>query len=132
MCYGIVFIAYDGEIFKPLACFFRFYSPTETIGGGVVLEPNPKIKRRFQDAVIEELKRKESGSTADVIEMHVKAHADTLITIADLAKHIKILNEVKREADIIISDDPMLETEKYKGIRSRVIKLFGENFTLKL
>ena len=64
----------------------RFYSPMETIGGGVVLEPNPKIKRRFQDAVIEELKRKESGSTADVIEMHVKAHADTLITIADLAK----------------------------------------------
>jgi selenocysteine-specific elongation factor len=58
----------------------------ETIGGGVVLEPNPKIKRRFQDAVIEELKRKESGSSADVIEMHVKAHADTAITIADLAK----------------------------------------------
>lgn len=64
----------------------RFYSPMETIGGGVVLEPNPKVKRRFQEAVIEELKRKESGSTADVIEMHVKAHADTLITIADLAK----------------------------------------------
>lgn len=64
----------------------RFYSPMETIGGGVVLEPNPKVKRRFQETVIEELKRKESGSTADVIEMHVKAHADTLITIADLAK----------------------------------------------
>ena len=64
----------------------RFYSPMETIGGGVVLEPNPKVKRRFQETVIEELKRKESGSTADVIEMHVKAHADTLITIAELAK----------------------------------------------
>lgn len=64
----------------------RFYSPMETIGGGVVLEPNPKVKRRFQDSVIEELKRKESGSTADVIEMHVKAHADTLITLAELAK----------------------------------------------
>ena len=64
----------------------RFYSPMETIGGGVVLEPNPKVKRRFQETVIEELKRKESGSSADVIEMHVKAHADTLITLADLAK----------------------------------------------
>ena len=64
----------------------RFYSPMETIGGGVVLEPNPKVKRRFQEAVIEELKRKESGSSADVIEMHVKAHADTLITLAELAK----------------------------------------------
>lgn len=64
----------------------RFYSPMETIGGGVVLEPNPKVKRRFQESVIEELRRKESGSTADVIEMHVKSHADTLISLADLAK----------------------------------------------
>lgn len=64
----------------------RFYSPMETIGGGVVLEPNPKIKRRFQEDVIEELKRKESGSSADVIELHAKGHGDTAITLAELAK----------------------------------------------
>ena len=64
----------------------RFYSPMETIGGGVVLEPNPKRKRRFQDDVIEELKRKESGSSEDVIEMHVKEHGETMITITELAK----------------------------------------------
>ena len=57
----------------------RFYSPMETIGGGVVLEPNPKIKRRFQPEVIE------VGSSADVIEMHVKSHAETLITVTELA-----------------------------------------------
>ncbi len=33
----------------------RFYSPMETIGGGVILEPNPKWKKRFQPDVIEEL-----------------------------------------------------------------------------
>lgn len=64
----------------------RFYSPMETIGGGVVLEPNPRVKKRFQEQTIEELKRKESGSTADVIEMHVKSHADTAITVTELAK----------------------------------------------
>lgn len=64
----------------------RFYSPMETIGGGVVLEPNPKVKKRFQEKTIEELKRKESGSTADVIELHVKAHGDTAITLAEIAK----------------------------------------------
>ncbi len=64
----------------------RFYSPMETIGGGVVLEPNPKVKKRFQEKTIEELKRKESGSTADVIELHVKAHGDTAITLAEVAK----------------------------------------------
>src|SRR5699024_473329 len=41
----------------------RFYSPMETIGGGVILEPNPAVHRRFQQQVIEDLERKESGST---------------------------------------------------------------------
>lgn len=64
----------------------RFYSPMETIGGGVVLEPNPSRKKRFDEKAIEELKRKESGSLADVMELHIKAHGDTMITMAELAK----------------------------------------------
>ena len=64
----------------------RFYSPMETIGGGVVLEPNPKKKKRFDQNAIEELKRKESGSSEDVIELHVKSHGETMITVTELAK----------------------------------------------
>lgn len=64
----------------------RFYSPMETIGGGIVLEPNPKRKKRFDADVIEELKRKESGSSEDVIEMHVKSHGETMVTVTELAK----------------------------------------------
>lgn len=64
----------------------RFYSPMETIGGGVVLEPNPSIHKRFQEQVIRELEQKESGSSADVIELHVKEHGDTMITQAELAR----------------------------------------------
>ena len=78
----------------------RFYSPMETIGGGEVLEPNPRVKRRVQQDVIEELKRKESGSTADVIELHVKGHGDTLITVAELAKLTALsLEEVKEDVE---------------------------------
>ena len=77
----------------------RFYSPMETIGGGVVLEPNPKIKRRFQLDEIEELRRKEEGSSADVIEMHVKSHADTLITVSELAK-LTALSPEEVEQDV--------------------------------
>ena len=64
----------------------RFYSPMETIGGGIVLEPNPKKKKRFNETAIEELKRKESGSLADVLEFHIRENAETLITLAELAK----------------------------------------------
>ncbi len=64
----------------------RFYSPMETIGGGIVLEPTPKKKKRFDKNVIEELKRKESGSSEDVIELHVKSHGETMVTATELAK----------------------------------------------
>lgn len=64
----------------------RFYSPMETIGGGIVLEPNPVRKKRFDAQAIEELKKKESGSLGDVMELQIKEHGDTMITLADLAK----------------------------------------------
>ncbi len=64
----------------------RFYSPMETIGGGVVLEPNPKKKKRFSDDAISELTRKESGSLGDVCEFHIRENQDTLITLKGLAQ----------------------------------------------
>lgn len=64
----------------------RFYSPMETIGGGTILEPNPRVKRRFRKEVIEELSRKEEGSSMDVVELHVKAQKEAMITIQELAK----------------------------------------------
>ncbi|GFI37257.1 selenocysteine-specific elongation factor [Lachnospiraceae bacterium] len=76
----------------------RFYSPMETIGGGVVLEPNPGIKKRFQEKAIEELKRKESGSSADVIELHVRGHAETLITFSELARLTALSSAEVQEA----------------------------------
>lgn len=78
----------------------RFYSPMETIGGGVVLEPNPKRKKRFDADAIEELKRKESGSSEDVIEMHVKTHGETMVTLTELAKLTALsLEEVSEDID---------------------------------
>ena len=64
----------------------RFYSPMETIGGGIGLEPNPVRKKRFDAQAIEELKKKESGSLGDVMELQIKEHGDTMITLAELAK----------------------------------------------
>ena len=85
---GLVQLRLEEEIARKRGDRFvvRFYSPMETIGGGVVLEPNPVRKKRFDEKAIEELKKKESGSLADVMELHIKQHADTMITMAELAK----------------------------------------------
>ncbi len=80
----------------------RFYSPMETIGGGVVLEPNPTKKKRFNADTIEELKRKESGSSEDIIEMHIKNSKDSMLTVAELAKITALsLDEVKQDVDAL-------------------------------
>lgn len=61
-----------------------------------------------------------------------RQHGVPELLIADLSKHIKILEAVKKEADIIMETDPELTSEKYRGVRERVIKLFGDNFSFKL
>ena len=78
----------------------RFYSPMETIGGGVVLEPNPTRKKRFQEEVIQQLRQKESGTSADVITLHVKEYADTMVSVSELAKLTALsLEEVQRDIE---------------------------------
>lgn len=76
----------------------RFYSPMETIGGGVILEPNPSVHRRHQQQVIEDLERRESGSSADVVELHVKSHAETMVTLSEIAR-LTALSAEEVEAD---------------------------------
>ncbi len=68
-------------------CVGRFYSPLETVGGGIVLESNSRKKKRFNDKTIEELKRKSSGSLADVCELNIRAESDP-VALKDLARNM--------------------------------------------
>ena len=78
----------------------RFYSPLETVGGGVVLEPNAFKKKRFVPEVLEALKQKERGTAEDVIELHVKDFGETLVTVSELAKITAMsVDEVKEAVD---------------------------------
>lgn len=61
-----------------------------------------------------------------------RQHGIPDLNLADLAKHIKILDEVKTEAKKIIEEDPFLESSKYRGLRESIYRLFGPDFSLKL
>ena len=76
----------------------RFYSPLETVGGGIVLEPNAYKKKRFVPEVIEALKQKEKGTVEDVIELHVKDFGETLVTVSELARITAMSVEEVEEA----------------------------------
>lgn len=64
----------------------RFYSPMETIGGGVILEPNAARKKRFSQEVLEGLSQKESGTAGDVMGLHIKDFPDTMAAVSQLAR----------------------------------------------
>jgi selenocysteine-specific elongation factor len=54
----------------------RTYSPMLTIGGGTILEPNPPKRKRFRKEVIEELRIKEQGNPAEVVERYLIQNSD--------------------------------------------------------
>ena len=87
----------------------RFYSPMETIGGGVVLEPNPTKKKRFHQETIEELERKESGSSEDIIDMHIHNSKDSMMTVAELAKITALSLEEVTEDVTSLEDQGMIK-----------------------
>lgn len=63
----------------------RFYSPLETVGGGVIIDVNPTKKTPFNKEQLEEIKRKEEGSHTDIVELLVKKYPD-MISIKEIGK----------------------------------------------
>ncbi len=49
----------------------RSYSPVRTIGGGEILNPLPRKKRRFSETVLSELKRLQTGELKEIVELFV-------------------------------------------------------------
>ncbi len=82
----------------------RFYSPLETIGGGEIIEPVPKKKKRFDDSLLEELKIKEKGSSTDVIEKIIRENSKNVPTISDIAK-LTALSEEEIRSNVEILEE---------------------------
>ena len=83
------FVLEEEMVFKRGDRFIlRFYSPVETIGGGIVLEPNARKKKRFSDEAIQELLSKEDGSLSDVLETVIQEELNSLYTVQTLAKRL--------------------------------------------
>ena len=68
----------------------RFYSPEETIGGGIILDPVPKPHKRFDTDVIRELGHKENGSDADLLAVHIREAKNTLPSAKELAEKLSM------------------------------------------
>jgi len=75
----------------------RFYSPVETIGGGVVLESNPVKHKRMDPPVLEGLAIKEKGSLEEKILQVALEHSAKLETARELSRRLFISEEELEE-----------------------------------
>lgn len=71
----------------------RFYSPLETIGGGVILDDSPARHKRFQQGVLDALKIKESGSGGDRVIQVLTEFGTELPDAARLAAKLRLDEE---------------------------------------
>ena len=116
----------------------RFYSPMFTIGGGMVLEPNPVKKKTIDVDAIEELKIKEQGNQVDIIERIIKDKSNEFLTIKELASITSILeNRLLEEIDKLNSknkvqlfnltkDAYVIHTSFYYDIKEKIISEIQE------
>ena len=61
-----------------------------------------------------------------------RQHGLPALYISDLARHGEIMGKAREEARNLIAADPSLSAPEHEGLRRRVLKLFGNEFTLDL
>jgi len=77
---------------EPVVCakndrfVIRFYSPVTTIGGGVIIDPNPPRQKRFNEAVLEEIAIKEEGDLEEVLLQEMNKRPDRILSVQELAE----------------------------------------------
>jgi selenocysteine-specific elongation factor len=82
----------------------RFYSPVETIGGGVILDANPAKHKRFRREVLDALAVKEAGDEDAVLEQTLRETSKMLPSSRDLAVRLgRTADEISSRIQQLIS-----------------------------
>lgn len=110
----------------------RFYSPVETIGGGVILDSNPFKHKRNDAAVLESLKLKEGGSDREKISAALRDYSARFETLDFLQIQTGIPKEqfeqqinklIKDKVAFRVSDNVVIHTDYLNRLKDSAIKL---------
>ena len=112
----------------------RTYSPMITIGGGVILDANPKKHSRFNEEVLEKLKVQLEGNTTDLIANYLLSHTDYLNSKENILKELQLLKEeVEESLTQLVENTTIYETKlgyihkkKYDEVLEKLKKLLSD------
>jgi len=98
--------------------------------GSAISEERAEIMRTTNDGFLIAEKDLELRGPGEFFG--IKQHGIPELKIADIVKHVKILNTVREEAEIILNDDELLIKEENAKFKNRIDKLFKNTENLNL
>lgn len=112
----------------------RTYSPMITIGGGVILDANPKKHSRFNEEILEKLKVQLEGNTTDLIANYLLSHTDYLNSKENILKELQLpKEEVEESLTQLVENTTIYETKlgyihkkKYDEVLEKLKKLLSD------
>lgn len=75
----------------------RFYSPLESIGGGVILDSNPPKRKRFHEETLRSLSVKENGSREELLEQALLEESVTMRNLTEIGRQVGLTGEETSE-----------------------------------
>ncbi len=83
----------------------RFYSPMETLGGAVVIDPNPNKHKALHQDVIDQLQAKESGGPEVHLEQQLLRYSKEIPDVSQLVKYTGYTPEQTTELLQLLKED---------------------------
>ncbi|HWQ78404.1 MAG TPA: selenocysteine-specific translation elongation factor [Anaerovoracaceae bacterium] len=112
----------DGDRFV-----LRFYSPLESIGGGVILDANPTKRKRYDQDVLHGLQVKESSSSCEVLEQLMRESSKDLTTYRDLAlKTGMTIQELMADMNMLIEEGRVVGVSDEFGVHIDFMRFVKE------
>ena len=112
----------------------RFYSPLETIGGGIILDSNPFKHKRNDPAVLESLHIKESGSDKEKISAALHDYSSRFETLDFLQVQTAIPKEqfdqqiqklLKDKTAFRVSDNIVIHSDYLTHLKDTAVRLLS-------
>ncbi|MGB5824412.1 MAG: selenocysteine-specific translation elongation factor [Proteocatella sp.] len=104
----------------------RMYSPMETIGGGVILDANPKKHSNADENLVESFQIKEEGSPKDVIENYLNSVKD-FVSVAEINEKLTFSQDyIKEQLKDLSSEDKVVTVGNF-AMHIQNFKTMAEN-----
>ncbi|MEG0181121.1 MAG: selenocysteine-specific translation elongation factor [Peptostreptococcaceae bacterium] len=120
----------------------RRYSPMETIGGGIVIDTNPRKHKRFDETIISALKVKEKGELTDILEEYLKNNSRNYPNFKEIMSYSgdseenikKALEKLIEENKVVCVNNMYMHINQYNLLKENSeaeLKAYHKKFRLR-